>query len=139
VPPAASAGAADPDGSEFLVGGTPRADMEHAAHDPEATTEAVEAVHLQRLVAGEHTSVQHFTVEPGATVPEHEHPHEQAGIVYEGELTFLLADGDEVAVGEGEAYVLDGDEAHAAENRGSEPVHGVDVFSPPRTDPDWAE
>jgi len=113
--------------------------MEHGAHDPAATTEAVEAVHLQRLVAGDRTSVQHFTVEPGATVPEHAHPHEQAGLVYEGELTFLLADGEAVTVGAGEAYVLDGDEPHAAENRGTEPARGVDVFSPPRTDPDWAD
>jgi hypothetical protein len=35
--------------------------------------------------------------------------------------------------------VLAGEEVHGAENRGEETVLGVDVFSPPRTDPDWAE
>jgi quercetin dioxygenase-like cupin family protein len=45
----------------------------------------------------------------------------------------------EVVVGPGDAYVLAGEEVHGAENRGDEDVRGVDIFSPPRTDPDWAE
>ena len=110
--------------------------MEHAALGAE--TEAVEQVHLAQLAAGEEMSVQHFRIEPGATVPEHDHHHEQAGFVYEGELTFLLDDG-EVTVGAGESYVLAGHEVHGAENRGDTPVRGVDIFSPPRPDPDWAE
>ena len=110
--------------------------MEHAALGAE--TEAVEQVHLAQLAAGEEMSVQHFRIEPGATVPEHDHHHEQAGFVYEGELTFLLDDG-EVTVGAGESYVLAGHEVHGAENRGDAPVRGVDIFSPPRPDPDWAE
>jgi quercetin dioxygenase-like cupin family protein len=110
--------------------------MEHAALGAE--TEAVEQVHLAQLAAGAEMSVQHFRIEPGATVPEHDHHHEQAGFVYEGALTFLLADG-EVTVGPGESYVLAGEEVHGAENRGDTPVRGVDIFSPPRPDPDWAE
>lgn len=110
--------------------------MEHAALGEE--TEAVEQVHLAQLAAGDEMSVQHFRIEPGATVPEHDHHHEQAGFIYEGELTFLLADG-EVTVGEGESYVLAGHEVHGAENRGDVPVRGVDIFAPPRPDPDWAE
>jgi len=101
--------------------------------------EAVEGVHLTQLAADERMSVQHFHIESGARVPEHSHHHEQAGFVHEGELTFVVADGDEVVVGAGESFVFAGDEVHAAENRGDEPVRGVDVFSPPRTDPDWAE
>ncbi len=102
------------------------------------TTEAVEDVHLAQLAAGAEMSVQHFEFEPGATVPSHDHPHEQSGFVYEGELTFLLEDGEEV-VGAGESYVLAGGEVHGAENRGEGIVRGVDVFSPPRPNPDWAE
>jgi quercetin dioxygenase-like cupin family protein len=110
--------------------------MEHVALGAE--TEAGEQVHLAQLATGEEMSVQHFRIKPGATVPEHDHHHEQAGFVYAGELTFLLADG-EVTVGAGESYVLAGDEVHGAENRGDAPVRGVDIFSPPRPDPDWAE
>lgn len=110
--------------------------MEHTALDEE--TEAVEQVHLAQLAAGDEMSVQHFRIEPGATVPEHDHHHEQAGFIYEGALTFLLADGA-VTVGEGESYVLAGHEVHGAENRGDVAVRGVDIFAPPRPDPDWAE
>lgn len=112
--------------------------MERAALDDVQTTEAVDGVHLAMLAGGERTNVQGFEIEPGAEVPEHSHEHEQAGVVYEGELTFLV-DGEETVVGPGESYVIPGAEPHAAENRGDEPVRGVDVFSPPRTDPDWQE
>ncbi len=102
------------------------------------TTEAVENVHLAQLAAGEAMSVQHFEFDPGATVPSHDHHHEQTGFIYEGELTFLLEDG-EVVVGAGESYVLAGEEVHGAANRGDVAVRGVDIFSPPRPNPDWAE
>lgn len=110
--------------------------MEHEKIGTE--TEAVDGVHLAQLAAGEATSVQHFCIEPGATVPAHDHPHEQAGFIYEGELTFLLEEG-ETTVAAGESYVLAGEEHHGAENRGDVAVVGVDIFSPPRIDPDWAE
>lgn len=103
------------------------------------TTEAVEDVHLGQLAAGEAMSVQHFEFEPGAAVLMHDHPHEQSGFVYEGELTFSLKDGEEVVVGAGESYVIAAGEAHAAENRAESTARGVDVFSPPRTDPDWGD
>lgn len=104
----------------------------------DAETEAVDAVHLAQLATGDSMSVQHFRIEPGATVPEHSHHHEQAGFVYEGELTFLV-DGEEIVVGAGESYTIPGEEPHAAENRGETAIRGVDIFSPPRPDPDWAE
>jgi quercetin dioxygenase-like cupin family protein len=102
------------------------------------TVEVVEGVYLTQLVAGDRTSTQHVRVEPGATVPEHSHRHEQAGYIAGGTLTFLV-DGEEHEVGPGESFVIPGEEPHAAENRGDGPVEGVDIFSPPRTDPDWAE
>ncbi|UIP01110.1 cupin domain-containing protein [Halobaculum sp. CBA1158] len=113
--------------------------MDRVTHESADDTEAVEGVHLGQLAAGEEMSVQHFYIEPGATVPKHDHPHEQAGYVTAGTLTFVLEDGEEVVCGPGDSYVLAGDEVHGAENRGDVPVEGVDVFSPPRTDPDWQE
>lgn len=102
------------------------------------TVEAVDGVHLGQLAVGAETSVQHFEIEPAAVVPEHDHHHEQAGFVYQGELTFHVG-GEELVVGPGDAYTIPGDEPHAAVNEGSEPVRGVDVFSPPRANPDWLE
>lgn len=113
--------------------------MEHASLTETETTEAVKNVHLAQLATGDEMSVQHFEFEPGATVPMHDHPHEQSGFVYEGTLTFLLDDGDEEVVEAGDSYVLAGGEVHAAENRDETPVRGVDVFSPPRPNPDWGE
>lgn len=112
--------------------------MDSVSHADSDGVEAVEKVHLQQGAAGDETSVQRFRIEPGASVPEHSHHHEQAGYIAQGELTFLLADG-ECVVEAGDSFVLKGEEVHGAENRGDEPVVGVDVFSPPRTDPDWAE
>jgi len=102
------------------------------------TVEVVDGVHLTQLASGERTSVQHFHIEPGATVPDHSHHHEQAGFIAKGALTFLV-DGEEVVIGSGESYVIPGDEPHAAENRADVPVDGVDIFSPPRENPDWAD
>lgn len=113
--------------------------MESTTLTERDAVEAVDRVHLTQLAAGEGMSVQHFRIDPGAVVPEHTHHHEQAGFVYQGELTFILGTGEEVIVGPGDSYVFAADEAHGAENRGDDPVEGVDIFSPPRTDPDWAE
>lgn len=99
--------------------------------------EALPGVYLAQLAAGDETSIQHFHVEPGAEVPEHDHPHEQAGFIYQGALTFFLDDG-EVVCERGDSYVIPGHEPHGAKNRGEEAVMGVDIFSPPRVNPDWA-
>lgn len=113
--------------------------MEHATAGSLEFVEAVDDVHLSLGAAGDEMNVQHFEIEPGATVPSHSHHHEQVGVIYGGALTFVLEDGSEVTVEAGDSYALAGDEVHGAENRGDEPVKGIDVFSPPRTDPDWAD
>jgi len=102
------------------------------------TVEAIEGVHLAQMSVGDEMSVQHFHIEPGATVPEHDHHHEQAGYIYDGSLTFVV-DGEEYVVSRGESYTIPGGEPHAAENRGDNAVKGIDIFSPPRANPDWME
>ena len=112
--------------------------MERVSVTDREATEAVEGVHLSILAGAEKMNVQHFDIEPGAEVPEHSHPHEQTGYIFEGTLTFLV-DGEELEVAAGDSYAIPGDEAHAAENRGEMPVRGVDIFSPPRENPDWKD
>ena len=110
--------------------------MERVSLSDVDAAEAVGGVHLSQLAAGTEMSVQHFRIEPGATVPEHSHPHEQTGYLTAGTLTFLV-DGEEQPVSAGDSYAIPGDEPHGAENRGDEVVEGVDIFSPPRLNPDW--
>jgi len=100
--------------------------------------EAVDDVFLTRGAVGEETSIQRFVIEPGAEVPEHDHPHEQIGVITEGAITFVV-DGEELIVETGDTYVIPGDEPHGARNDGGETVVGYDIFSPPRANPDWRE
>lgn len=100
------------------------------------TTEVVDGVHLASLAQTTHMNVQHFRIEPGATVPAHTHSNDQVGYLYQGELVFTVDDEEQI-IAAGDSYAIPGNERHAAENRGVEPAIGIDVFSPPRTDPDW--
>lgn len=107
-------------------------------HSPlESTTEVMDGVNLAQLASGEQMSLQYYSVAPGVEVPMHSHRHEQAGYVIQGTLTYIFEDGSETPVSAGESYVLRGNEAHAAENRGDTEVVGVEAFSPPRLDPPW--
>ncbi|MFC7077127.1 cupin domain-containing protein [Haloarcula halophila] len=110
--------------------------MEEVSQAASETVEAVDGVHLTQLVVGERMSAQQFHIEPGAVVPEHSHDHEQIGFVVSGAFTFFI-DGEESVVSSGDSYVIPGGEPHRVENRTDEPVTGIDVFSPPRIDPDW--
>jgi len=112
--------------------------MDIVSHEADGDVEAVPGVALAQLAVGDRMSVQHFDIDAGSAVPEHSHEHEQSGFLVEGELVFVV-DGDERVVTAGDAYVLPSEEPHAVENRGDVPGRGVDVFSPPRTDPDWQE
>ena len=112
--------------------------MDIVPKDAEESTEAVEGVHLSLLAGADEMNVQHFDIEPGAEVPEHSHANEQTGYITRGTLTFLV-DGEERDVSAGDSYAIPGGEPHAAENRGDVPVEGVDIFSPPRENPDWKD
>ena len=109
--------------------------------EPQTDRDAVEAldgVHLTQLAVGDEMSIQHFRIEPGANVPEHSHVHEQLGYLFTGTLTFLV-EGEAVPISADDSYALVSEEPHGVENRGEEVVTGIDVFSPPRANPDWAE
>ena len=111
--------------------------MQSVALSARETIEVVDGVHLTQLAAGERMSVQHFHIEPGAEVPEHSHEHEQSGWIGRGTFTFHV-DGEEHLVGPGDSYVIPPNEPHSAVNESDEPVDGVDIFAPPRPNPDWA-
>ena len=111
--------------------------MDHVP--PGRATEAMDGVFLTQMAVGEGMSIQHLRMDPGAVIPNHSHHHEQVGFVYQGEQTFVLEDDVTVTVGAGESYALAGDEPHGAQNRGEEVMLAVDVFCPPRPNPDWLD
>lgn len=111
--------------------------MDVVSLSSEERVEVTDGVHLAQLAAGEEMSIQHYHIEPGASVPLHDHPHEQTGYVVRGTLVFVLEDGTEHPVSAGDSYAIPGGEVHAVENRGERPADGVDIFSPPRVDVPW--
>ena len=69
-------------------------------------------------------------VSPRAVVPNHTHPHEQAGLVLQGEFEFTIG-GETKWVRPGDAYVIPGGVEHSLV--GSDGWSLVlDIFSPPR-------
>jgi quercetin dioxygenase-like cupin family protein len=111
--------------------------MYHVSADDREPAEVAEDVYLSDLAAGERASMKYWRVEPGATLPTHEHDNEQIGFVISGTLTALV-EGEEHLLRPGDSYAFPSGETHGAENRGDEPAVGIGVLSPPREAPDWA-
>jgi quercetin dioxygenase-like cupin family protein len=81
---------------------------------------------------GEGAMINLLEFEARAQVPEHSHPHEQLGMVLEGELV-LRIDGVDHRLRPGHGYVVPGHVPHAAWTE-EEPCRVLDVFQPVRED-----
>jgi quercetin dioxygenase-like cupin family protein len=93
--------------------------------------EAVPGVFRRVLSCGDSIMVVQFTIEQGAEVPAHSHPHEQTGYVVSGRMNFRI--GDEVReLGPGDGYTVRGGVTHGA--IGVTRVIAVDSFNPVRED-----
>ncbi len=71
-------------------------------------------------------------IEPNAILPLHHHPHEQGGVVMEGELILTVA-GETKRLGPGDGFVIPGGVEHSAIG-GPDGARSLDVFTPPRAD-----
>jgi quercetin dioxygenase-like cupin family protein len=87
-----------------------------------------------RTVHGERITLSLIELDPGVTVPEHQHLNEQMGIVVAGSLTFTVG-GETRELGPGEAWCITADVPHSVVS-GPEGAILVEVFSPVRDD--WA-
>ncbi len=84
------------------------------------------------VAGGEKAQISFVTLNPGGTVPMHNHPHEQLGVVLEGE--FVMAIGDEKrTIKPGDKYVIPGGVNHGVPEVIVKSV-ALDIFSPPRED-----
>ena len=83
-----------------------------------------------RPIWGERVMMVFITLEGGAEVPMHTHPHEQMGMVLEGEFELTIA-GEARMVKKGDAYLVPSNVQHkAVATRGT--ALALDIFSPPR-------
>jgi quercetin dioxygenase-like cupin family protein len=90
-------------------------------------------VESRLLVDGDHITVLLSHWGPGATAPEHVHPHEQVGICLQGHVIVTVR-GKDHPVGPGEFYHIPGSVPHAERNEGEDVVVLADFFSPIRED-----
>jgi len=79
----------------------------------------------------ENMTVVHWSVEAGATVPEHRHPHEQISVVTTGDFELTL-DGETQVLRDGRMAIIPAQTPHAG--RAVTDCDIVDVFSPVRED-----
>lgn len=70
-----------------------------------------------------------FRAVPGATVPEHSHPHEQTGYVAKGQVIMNIG-GQTIMCSEGDSYAIPSNVPHSAQFDVECTL--IDVFSPPR-------
>ena len=82
--------------------------------------------------AGEKMMLSLVEFAPRAVVQPHSHPHEQMGMLLEGELTFTI-DGQTRTLQPGEMWRIPGGVVHSAV-AGDAPVKALDVFHPIRED-----
>ncbi len=98
--------------------------------------EIVPGINLQ-MISGQNCMFSIVTIEPGAVVPLHSHPHEQCGTVLEGDMMFYMHSmnpEDGRVMKPGDFYVAPGGTKHSATTAGNARVVALDIFSPPRED-----
>lgn len=72
---------------------------------------------------------------PHAVVPLHSHPHEQAGILLEGEME-LTINGETRRIKTGDIFVIPGGVEHSVRVL-DKPCKALDIFSPVREEYKW--
>src|SRR5690242_16656355 len=85
---------------------------------------------VAQLFWGERMMLAVVEIEPGALLPDHNHPHEQAGMILEGELELTIG-GETRLLTTGQAYFIPGGTAHSA-RAGDARCQVLDIFSPVR-------
>ena len=85
-----------------------------------------------RTPYGRHVMLSYLELDQGSEVPEHAHPHEQAGIVLEGQVQLTIAQESRVC-GPGAVFIIPPNTPHSARPVGGSAVV-LDVFSPVRED-----
>lgn len=97
----------------------------------DSAMEAFPGVDL-RLVSGQQIMISVVNLKPYAEVAMHSHPHEQMGMLLEGELDFTVGN-ERRTVTAGEFWRIPGGVMHGCV-AGDQPAKAIDIFHPPRED-----
>jgi quercetin dioxygenase-like cupin family protein len=84
-----------------------------------------------RTPHGEKIMLSMVELDAGAIVPWHSHPHEQAGLMLEGELDFTIGEQSR-RCRPGESFIIPGNTPHTV--KAITACRVLDIFSPPRED-----
>ena len=87
---------------------------------------------MSRIVAGENIMLSFLELEQDCVIPEHSHPHEQAGLILSGKLRLRMAEEERVG-GAGDAVLIPKNLVHSGRVIEG-PVKVLDIFGPPRQD-----
>ena len=100
-------------------------------HDPQErqTKELAPGVRT-RTFWGDNLLLSVVDLDPNSDVPNHTHPHEQGGMMLDGELEMGIA-GETRLLKPGDVYIIPGNIEHWAKSGGS-PARVLDIFSPVR-------
>ena len=99
------------------------------SHDSAALVEMFPGVTRRTLTDGNRLMLIEVTLEEGAVVPMHTHPHEQTGYLISGRFLFELGD-EKLELGPGDCWLVPSNVPHRV--TALTPCLLVDVFSPPR-------
>ncbi len=83
-----------------------------------------------RTFWGEQMLLAVVDLDAQAVIPSHSHPHEQGGIVLQGEMEFTIA-GETQRLKPGDLYIIPSGVAHSVRIF-DQPVRVLDIFSPVR-------
>ncbi|MCY3772318.1 MAG: cupin domain-containing protein [Gemmatimonadetes bacterium] len=84
------------------------------------------------VAGGDRAQMSFVTLTPGSQVPMHDHPHEQMGVVLEGEFVMVIGE-ESRTIKTGDKYVIPGGVRHGVTEVMVKSV-ALDIFSPPRED-----
>ena len=100
-------------------------------HDPsERETKELLPGIVARTFWGQNMLAAVVDLDPETVMPMHSHPHEQLGIVIEGEFELTIG-GEARKLKPGDVYLIPGDVEHGAKTFAN-PVKVMDVFNPVR-------
>lgn len=85
-----------------------------------------------RTPYGKHLMLSYLEMDGGSVIPTHSHPHEQGGMLLEGQLELTIGDQTQLCK-VGDMFIIPPNTPHAAKAIGGRAVV-LDVFSPVRED-----